>query len=329
MATESHMNKNNALPDRIHEEAVRWILRQRDADMPDSEWAAFTEWLEVTPDHMTAYNDALEADEDLGVIGPALEQMHHDAADDDDGIADNDNTPFNLMSRWPAFGAVAAMLLAVVIFWPGTQSPQYATFQTEYGEIREVAINSSVSMVMNGNTELALDRENATVQMLRGEATYRVESPKPGALRVEIDGLTIVDYGTVFNVVRDKAMLRVAVTEGAVMIDPEQEKILVSAGEQIDMQLKDLSLTRSTVSEDAVLAWQDQQLVFEDRPVKAVIRDIERNFGTKISVSNRLSSQKITGVISLANDEAMVINDVAAVLGGKAQKAETGWRIVD
>lgn len=322
MATDSHMNENNAFSDNLYEEAVRWVLRQRDADMPEEQWAAFAEWLETTPEHLAAYNAAVEADEDLGAVGVGLEQSHHD-----DEIADNDNAPFSLVSRWPAFGALAAMLLVAVIFWPAPQSTQYAAVQTEYGEIREVAINSSVSMIMNGNTELAVDNDTATVRMLRGEATYSVNSPKPGALRVEVDGLTIVDYGTVFNVIRDNAMLRVAVTEGAVMIGPEREKILVSAGEQIEMQLKDRSLTRSKVSQAAVLAWQDQQLVFENRSVKSVVGDVERNFGTSISVSSGLSGQKITGVISLANDETAVISDVAAALGGKAQKTETGWRI--
>ncbi|MGB5485356.1 FecR family protein [Parasphingorhabdus sp.] len=318
------MNENNAFPDNIYAEAVRWLLRQRDADMPDHEWADFAQWLETTPGHLAAYNAAVEADEDLGAIGSELAEIHAD-----DGIADNDNKPIGLFSRWPAFGAVAAMLLAAIIFWPGSQSPQYATLQTEYGEIREVAINSSVSMVLNGNTELALDKDAATVRMLRGEATYSVESPRPGALRVEVDGLTIVDYGTVFNVIRDNSMLRVAVTEGAVMIGPEREKILVSAGEQIEMQLNNRSLTRSKISQDAVLAWQDQQLVFENRTVKSVIGDVERNFGTNISVASRLSDRKITGVISLASDEAAVISDVAAVLGETAQKTESGWRIGD
>lgn len=324
MTSDSHMNEESALTDAIFATAIQWVLRQRDGDMQATEWTAFTEWLEADSSHLVAYDQALEADDDLGKVGQNLTPAEDSAQD----MAANDNGS-GLLSRWPAFGAVAAVLLALIVFWPAAPAPQFASLQTEIGEIREIAVNSSISMVVNGNSELALDKDNATVRMLRGEATYSVNSPEPGALRVEIGDLVLVDYGTVFNVIRDEDILRVAVTEGAVMIDPNSTKILVSAGEQIEMRLSDQAVTRSDVELDAVLAWQDKQLLFEDRPIADVIGDIERNFGTGISLSESLRGQNISGVISLANDEATVISDVAAILGTTARETETGWTIGD
>lgn len=325
MTSDKHMNEESALTDTIRNEAIHWVLHQRDAEMSAEDWMALTDWLEADPNHGSAYDAALEADHDLAIIAQSLSPTDDTDNDDEDSAA-NDNDG-GLFTKWPTFGAVAAVLLAAIVFWPASPSPQFATLQTEVGEIREVAINSSVSMVVNSNSELAFDKDTATVRMLRGEATYSVNSPVPGALRVEIDDLVLVDYGTVFNVVRDKEMLRVAVTEGVVMIDPDRTKILVPAGEQIEMQLKDRAVTRSDVAQDAVLAWQDKQLVFEDRSVASVVGDIERSFGTEISVADNLLGQKITGVISLANDETTVISDVAAILDSAAQKSENGWII--
>ncbi|MEO9500450.1 MAG: FecR domain-containing protein [Parasphingorhabdus sp.] len=314
------------MTDAISATAIQWVLRQRDGDMQATDWTAFTEWLEADPKHLTAYDRVLEADDDLATVGQKLTPASDGNRDPDESVAANDNGG-GLLSRWPAFGALAAVLLAFVVFWPASPSPQFATLQTEVGEIREVAINSSISMVVNGNSKLTLDKESATVRMQHGEATYRVNSPEPGALRVEIDSLVLVDYGTVFNVIRDDDNLRVAVIEGAVMIDPQGSEILVTAGEQIKMQLKDKTLMRSDVELDAVLAWQGRQLLFEDRPVAEVIDDIERNFGTRISVSDNVSDQNVSGVISLENGEATVITDVAAILGSTAQKTEAGWII--
>ncbi|MEO9472785.1 FecR domain-containing protein [Parasphingorhabdus sp.] len=320
------MNEKPVLTDAISATAIQWVLRQRDGDMQATDWTAFTEWLEADPKHLTAYDRVLEADDDLATVGQKLTPASDGNRDPDESVAANDNGG-GLLSRWPAFGALAAVLLAFVVFWPASPSPQFATLQTEVGEIREVAINSSISMVVNGNSKLTLDKESATVRMQHGEATYRVNSPEPGALRVEIDSLVLVDYGTVFNVIRDDDNLRVAVIEGAVMIDPQGSEILVTAGEQIKMQLKDKTLMRSDVELDAVLAWQGRQLLFEDRPVAEVIDDIERNFGTRISVSDNVSDQNVSGVISLENGEATVITDVAAILGSTAQKTEAGWII--
>ncbi|MEO9469922.1 FecR domain-containing protein [Parasphingorhabdus sp.] len=326
MTSDSHMNEKPVLTDAISATAIQWVLRQRDGDMQATDWTAFTEWLEADPKHLTAYDRVLEADDDLATVGQKLTPASDGNRDPDESVAANDNGG-GLLSRWPAFGALAAVLLAFVVFWPASPSPQFATLQTEVGEIREVAINSSISMVVNGNSKLTLDKESATVRMQHGEATYRVNSPEPGALRVEIDSLVLVDYGTVFNVIRDDDNLRVAVIEGAVMIDPQGSEILVTAGEQIKMQLKDKTLMRSDVELDAVLAWQGRQLLFEDRPVAEVIDDIERNFGTRISVSDNVSDQNVSGVISLENGEATVITDVAAILGSTAQKTEAGWII--
>lgn len=326
MTSDSDMNAEAALTDAIRARAIHWVVRQRDGDMPASDWVAFTEWLEADPRHLQAYDLALAADDDLGVIGPDLD---HGADLDEAGTAANDNRSGGLFSRWPVLGAVAAMLLAAIIFWPQSTPPQYAALQTGVGEIREVAISPSVSMVVNGNSRLELDRQSATVRMLSGEATYSVRSAETGALRVEIDDLVLIDYGTIFNVVRSGDRLRVGVIEGAVMIDPDGRKILLSAGQQIDMQLPDGPLLRSRISAEEALAWQDRQLLFEDRSIAQVIGDVERNFATTISVADRLKDQKITGVISMANDEATVISDVAAVLGSSAHRTETGWRIGD
>ncbi len=331
MTSEPHMNDKNALNDLVRQNAITWLLRQRDEDMTDQDWADFTTWLEQDPLHVTYYDEAVEADADLAILGAKIAETRPDHGDDDSDdsvvsipVAANSNQPW-----WIGFGALAAMLLAAVVFWPNSGAPEFANLQTGLGEIREVTINSSVSLTMNGNSELSVNEKDATVRMVRGEATYRVDSDEPGALRVEIEELVLVDYGTVFNVIRGEGTMRMAVVEGAVMINPEGQRILISAGNEIELQLDDMSFSQRTIDGDSVLAWQDRRLVFEDRSVASVIADIERNFATHISVSNAIEQQRVTGAVSLANEEAIVIGDVAAVLGGTAQKDAQGWSISD
>lgn len=331
MTSEPHMNDKSALNEAIRQQAIQWVLRQRDGAMVESDWEAFTIWLEADPAHLASYDAAAEADEDLGIIGAQIplsdqSEMHSDfgSGSVDVPVAANNNQPW-----WAGFGAIAAVLLAAIVFWPSSNSTQFATLETEVGEIRELAIGPSISMTVNGNSELSVNESEATVRMVRGEATYRINSTQPGALRVEVDNLVLVDHGTVFNVVRTRHNMRLAVTEGAVMINPKRQKILVSAGNEIEMQLNDLSYESQPVDVDTALAWQDGQLVFEDRSVSSVIADIERNFATKISISDALRNQQITGGINLSSDEAIVVSDVAAVLGGIAEKQDDGWIISD
>lgn len=329
MTSEPHMNKKAALTDATKQQAIEWVLRQRDGEMAEADWNDFVSWLEADPEHLTYYDEAVEADEDLGVIGSHISQAEPIKAQND-----SENGPVgvpvaanNNQSWWAGFGAVAAVLLAAIVFWPNSDSSQFATVETQVGEIRELAIGPSISMTVNGNSELSINESEATVRMVRGEATYRIDSDRPGALRVEVDNLVLVDHGTVFNVVRTAELMRLSVTEGVVMVNPNRQKIMVSAGNEIEMQFDDLSYESQPVDADNALAWQEGQLVFENRLVSSVIADIERNFATKITVSDGLKTQQITGAINLSNEEATVIGDVAAVLGGTVQKQDDGWII--
>lgn len=326
MTSEPHMNNNSISNEAIRKQAFRWVLRQREDAMAEQDWVEFTDWLEANPAHLKAYDAALEADEDLAAVAAELSGAENDIATET--YAANDDGPeYNRQYRWAGFGAVAAAILAIFIFWPSAQAPQFETFQTEIGEIRKIAVGPDIMISMNGNTKLAVNKDSATVKMLRGEATYNVDSKKPGALRVEIDDLVLVDYGTIFNVVRDDQLLRVAVTQGAVIIGPDKEKLHIKTGRQVQLNLKERKPVSSKIAAENILAWQNRQLAFEDRQVHSVIGDLERNLGTTIKISDRLRNQQITGVVSLANDEATVVGDVAAVLGGKSSKTETGWLI--
>lgn len=331
MTSEPHMNDQNPSNDPIWEQAVRWILQQREDRMDADDWEAFAAWLEENPAHGQCYDQAVEADADLELmaenIGGARPTSENETSSDINGettVAANDNRPW-----WAGFGAIAAVLIAAIVFWPGQSGPEYALMQTAPGEVRSVAIGPSITMTMNGNSELAVSETNKTIRMINGEASFAVTSDSPGTIRVELDDLMLVDVGTIFNVIRDDGEMRLAVTDGAVMVNPDKQKILVEAGTEIRMQLDDLSYTSRPVSSEAVLSWQDRQLVFENRSVASVIADVERILAIKISVAEDLSRQRITGALNLANDEPVVIGDLAAVLERTVRKNGDIWIISD
>lgn len=324
MTSEPYMNEKNASNDAVWEQAVLWVLRQREDKMDATDWEAFTVWLEEKPDHGIAYDQALEADADLGVLGsesasaiePQMERIGVQAA--------NDNRPW-----WLGLGAAAAVMIAVVLFWPGKSEPQFATLQTGPGEVREVAIGPAVIMTMNGNSELAVNETDSTVRMIDGEASFAVNSSIPGAIKVEVEDLVLIDVGTVFNVIRDDRLMRLAVTDGAVVVNPDRQMIRVEAGHEITMKIDDLSYSGREVTRQSALAWKNKQLVFENQSVAALKTDVERNLGISISLPENLAEQKVTGTLSLTNDETTILNDLAAILGRSAYKKDGTWIISD
>ncbi|SIN65051.1 FecR family protein [Parasphingorhabdus marina DSM 22363] len=329
MTSEPHMNDHNPSNDPIWEQAVRWVLQQQEDRMDVDDWEAFSAWLEQDPAHGQCYDQVVEADADLETMaaknsGPETNpepQVPANTKHKTPGAA-NDNR-----SWWAGFGAIAAVLIAAIVFWPGQSGPEYALMETAPGEVRTVAIGPSITMTMNGNSELAVNETGKTIRMISGEASFAVTSDIPGAIRVEVADLMLVDVGTVFNVIRDDGEMRLAVTDGAVMVNPDEQRIMVEAGTEIRMQLDNLSYTSRPVSSESVLAWQDGQLVFENRSLASVIADIERILATKITVPDELSGQRLTGTLNLANEEAVVMADLAAVLEGTARKNGDIWII--
>ena len=331
MTSEPHMGEQNPSNDPIWEQAVRWVLQQQEGRMDADDWEEFTAWLEQDPAHGQCYDQAVEADADLETMAGKISEPEtipeprvpanakHKTPD-----AANDNR-----SWWAGFGAIAAVLIAAIVLWPGQSGPEYALMETAPGEVRTVAIGPSVTMTMNGNSELAVNETSKTIRMISGEASFAVTSDTPGAISVEVADLMLVDVGTIFNVIRDDGEMRLAVADGAVMVNPDEQKILVEAGTEIRMQLDDLSYTSRLISSESVLAWQDRQLVFENRSVASVIADIERILAITITVPDELSRQRITGALNLANEEAVVIGDLAAVLDGTPRENGDIWIITN
>lgn len=324
MTSEPYMNEKNASNDPVWEQAVHWVLRQREDKMDAADWEAFTVWLEEKPAHGIVYDQALEADADLGVLGPESVPAMEPQTEQIGVQAANDNRPW-----WLGLGAAAAVLIAVVLFWPGQSEPQFATLRTGLGEVREVAIGPAITMTINGNSELAVNKTSRIVRMIDGEASFSVSSAIPGAIQVEVEDLVLVDVGTVFNVIRDDQRMRLAVTEGAVVVNPDRQQIRVEAGHEITMKIDDLSYSSRKVTEQSALAWKNKQLVFENQLVASLKADIERNLGISISLPEDLAEQKVTGTLSLTNDETSIMNDLAAILGRSAYKKDGTWVISD
>ena len=50
------------------DQAIHWMLRQRAGDMDETEWDAFTAWLEEAEDHAKLLDDVTAADDALGQL---------------------------------------------------------------------------------------------------------------------------------------------------------------------------------------------------------------------------------------------------------------------
>src|SRR3546814_4487254 len=92
-------------------------------------------------------------------------------------------------------------------------------------------------------THYAADRR--TVDLLRGEAFFQVESDRSRPFRVRADAVTVTVTGTAFDVGLTDGTLSVAVSEGIVEVAPERgASAVLRRGQRLVVDRRDRKSTR-------------------------------------------------------------------------------------
>jgi transmembrane sensor len=307
--------------DATEQRALAWHLRLRDADA--DEWREFTAWLTQDPAHNDAYEAVALRDEQLdGVLAQARfpEPATQVQADAQDGQASSPNR-----LRWLALAASVALavFLSVQFLAPGADS--YA-IETKPGETRTIALADGGAIVVNGGSHIVLDRRDVrAAELVKGEAHFTVTHDAADPFVVTIGESRLVDIGTVFNVIRDGADLRVAVAEGAVRYEGQQS-VELAAGQAMH-RMADGRIEVARQEAKAIGGWVDGMLVYDRAPLTDIVADLTRTTGIAIDLAPGLQQRRFSGVIQTRGDPAALRDRVAAVLGLTVDANETGWTV--
>ncbi|MES3054280.1 FecR domain-containing protein [Sphingomonas faeni] len=311
------------------DQAVAWHLRLPSADADD--WLAFTAWLEADPAHADAYDALTRADAELGdALTPPdwSETTPRDWSETTSRVAANDDRPAP-RRRWAlaALGGLAAAGIAGVML-PLETDPAVRIVETARGVRRAVMLGDGSRIDLNGGTRLAIDQSAVRrVTLERGEATFHVTHDPAHPFVVQSGEMRLQDVGTVFNVARVGAHLGVQVAEGAVMFQPDDERIMLTAGAALS-HLDGQAPRLSGVAVDDVGSWRKGRLVFQQTPVRLVVAALERSTGTVVRVAPALADTPFTGSIGVTGGADRLIPRVASLIGARAEHVDGRWRLV-
>jgi transmembrane sensor len=296
-------------------QAIDWVIRQRDPAFAD--WDAFTAWLEADPDHAGAFHAAAMVDADMGDLPrqPVAPPRH---------------VPRPVRS-WGGAGAAAAAALLVGLVGYGAidQTPALTWIVTKAGERRTLTLADGSSIVINGGTRIAVDRERPRfAQLDAGEAMFHVVHRPTDPFEVAVGGAMLRDVGTAFDVVRSGGSTTVAVSEGAVVYNPAAENVRVDAGRQLRAGDGDSVVRVSAVVPESVGSWRIGQLVYDGAPLATVVADLQRGTTLRIVLADGLETRPFRGVLRTGQAEAPMIADLAALAGLRAERRADGWHLV-
>lgn len=298
----------------IREAATAWAVRSGDASFDD--WEGLTGWLEADPAHGAAYAAVTAAVADAA---QALQQVA------------NDDAP-SLSGRRPAVwfgGAVAAVLAAVLAFtlWGGPAGVQ--RYETAPGETMLVTLDDGSTITLAGGTSVELpagtERE---ARLVAGEALFTVvhDASDPFVLIAGEDRL--VDAGTVFDVRLGQAGLALAVSEGAVIYNPDSAGVTVRPGQLLTRAAGADSAVLGTIAPEQVGEWRDGRLTFELAPLTTVAEDLTRATGITFTARAASADYAVSGSLLTAPVEDDP-RSLQALLNVQVRPVGQGWELAE
>lgn len=306
-------------PDDIRARAIEWHVRLRDGD--GATWEAFAEWLAEDPRHAGIYDEIEQAD--LAIEDLLPDMIFREAAND---VGEPFEAPVRrTRHRRYIGGALVASIAAAIALAPQLTSNRYEVV-TAPGERRTVSLDAGTQVILNGATRMTFDRDDPRFAALtEGEALFDVRHDSSRPFALEVGGNRVEDAGTVFNVVHQAGEVRVAVAEGRIVYNPEQEAISLDAGQAL-VDRSDANTVRvSRVSIEAVGAWRTGRLVYSAAPLSQVAADLGRALGVRIVVAPAIADRLFSGAIVLDSRGPEQLKRLQLALDVALDAGPDGW----
>lgn len=212
------------------------------------------------------------------------------------------------------------------------------TVTVPYGYISSVELPDGSQIELNSGTQIRYNRlmslTNRTVH-LNGEAYFNVthhELP----FTVHTNGSAVRVTGTEFNIRSwhsdPDTETKVTVTEGEVLFYPvnNPERQVTVTPDRISRWTMEMETPSrpEPVDVSRILGWREQILVFDDQPLPAIFRELERRFDVQIELGDiRMLRETLTAYYVKPGNIESVLNDICIVKGLRYTETANGYRI--
>jgi transmembrane sensor len=305
-----------AMSPAARQQAIDWLIRQRDPAFAD--WEQFTDWLEADPANNDAYAELA-----------AREEAVAERLQTDDFVQDNEppaRSPF-FRRPWAAglTGIAASGAALLLAFQFGDDRSLYEV-STAPGASQMVTLAGGSTVELNGGTRLTLDRDDPRfAELHHGEAIFAVVHDEKRPFRVMVEGAELVDLGTRFTVLRENRVTEVAVSEGVVMYNPDDEAIRLPAGKMLRAADSDPTIQVAEIDPQVVGSWADGRLVYSNEPLSVVAADLSRTLGIKVKADASVAARPVTAVIQLPKDRSRLQGELEMLLDIKVRRSDSDW----
>lgn len=322
-------------PDPVTDAALNWLFTLQASPEDSALRARFEHWRSADPAHaetFAAISDAWELPEmDMVASELALRSRHSPVLSGATVL--RRPGPRRRTGLRIAMAAAAMVLLALGIQqYPSFVLQWQADYQTVAGLNQETTLPDGSRMVLGTASAVSLDFEGGrrTVTLLKGEAYFDVVHDAAHPFKVAASFSEVEVKGTAFSVRTDITGDTVVLERGHVDVARLQDRSDMASlepGESVTASATSLSAVRKADTATS-FAWLEGRLVFEDKPFRQVLAEVERYYGPSIVVANsRLGDVKVNGSYRL-DDPERVIRSLATATGASVTRIPGGILIL-
>ena len=273
--------------DPLLRQALDWVVKLKTGEPTRRDLDELLRWRESNPDHDAAFKRAVRIYRLAGMASAAAETSRLNRR--------------RLTRRVLLGGAMAAAAAGILIVrppleaWPSLEELA-ADYRTAKGEQRTIDLDG-VSLELNTQTSLALrsgDREEF-VELVSGEASVAATRPAERPLVMTAVQGRIVASTAEFNIRCLGGSVTVACLRGTITVEASGSAASVAMGREVSYDRRGLA-PAVAIDTDAVGAWKAGLLIFKDRPLAAVVEEINRyRSGRIIIVRPALGERLLNG----------------------------------
>ena len=256
----------------LSDDALDWQVLLHSGTASEADRARYQRWRQLSPAHAEAAQEAESLWGDLGQTRAAAAVTVAPAP----------------RRRWGS-ALAASLVLALVGYGGWQQAPVLlADYHTGVGQQQRITLADGSQVLLNSGSALSVDFSNAQRRVLlkAGEALFEPASdPRPFV--VEAGGEAVEGSGAVFSVRRDGGHNRVVIAQGEAQVGQRT--------------------LQATPDARSLTAWQRGKLIFNGKPLREVLAELERYQHGRIVLSDQqLGAMQVSGVFDLDDPQGLL-----------------------
>lgn len=226
---------------------------------------------------------------------------------------------------WMMAASVALLLLAGGLF---RKTLFYKTYNTDYGEIRQVTLSDGSRVTLNANSCLTVARFDfgqpwsgtaaalgipTREVALTGEATFSVtHTPDDRQFVVKTDQMfDVVVLGTEFTVYNRQQGGKVVLNRGKVQVRYTEgrstRKLVMKPGDLVTLDQRGHAKLSQVQKPESMAAWRNNQFIFEGTPLTEIAQLFEDTYGLQLIIPNRgLAHWTVSGSFTAHNADELL-----------------------